>query len=417
MDKLLPLTFPGDDTLNANPKFFGADTSDADLVSHAASLVPTLKSRAAEVDQLGRLPQETIDDLNAGGLFSLTTPRLYGGRQSSVRTFLEVVSELGRGDASTAWVVALLNVTTWAAAALFDKETSDELFGGPEPARVAGVLSPRKASVKKVEGGYLIEEGVWGFNSGIYHANWDMLGMPIVDADGKVIDQGIALIPAAELRVLNDWNVMALRGTGSSSVSVSNLFVPDARVASMSQAIEGKYGATHLASEPLYRVACMPMLAIILTFPALGIARAALDTFLELLPRRGIQYTWYTRQAEAAVTHLQVGEASAKLDAARAIIERHADAMDRYAASGEPMPYMERAKVRRDVGLAEKLVWEGVDALATASGGSLASLGNPFARVWHDARVASLHGIVVPATNFEMYGRLACGQPADTPLI
>ncbi|HZZ02652.1 acyl-CoA dehydrogenase family protein [Paraburkholderia sp.] len=403
--------------MNANPQFLGTITSEADLIRYATSLVPTLKGRAKEVDELGRLPQQTIAELIEGGMFALTTPRRYGGHQTSVRTFLEVVSELGRGDASTAWVVALLNVTTWAAAALFDEKTHDELFNGPEPARVAGVLSPRKASVKKVEGGYLIEEGLWGFNSGIYHANWDMLGIPIVDENGKVADQGIALVPASDLRTLDDWNVMALRGTGSSTVSATNVFVPESRVASMSAAIEGKYRSTHLADEPLYRVACMPMLAIILAFPALGIARAALDTFLELLPRRGIQYTWYTRQAEAAVTHLQVGEASAKLDAARAIIERHADAMDRYAAAGEYMPYMERAKVRRDVGLAEKLVWEGVDALATASGGSLASLGNPFARVWHDARVASLHGIVVPTTNFEMYGRLACGQPADTPLI
>ena len=403
--------------MNANPQFLGTPNTDAELISRAASLVPALKSRAAETDRLGRLPQQTFDDLTAGGLFALTTPRRYGGHQTSVRTFLEVVSELGRGDASAAWVTALLNVTTWAAAALFSESTHDEVFGGEEPARVAGVLSPRKASVKKVEGGYLIEEGLWGFNSGIYHANWDMLGIPIVDNSGKVVDQGLALVRAADLRTLDDWNVMALRGTGSSTVAATNLFVPESRVASMNAAIEGKYGATHLADEPLYRVACMPMLAIILAFPALGIARSALDTFLELLPRRGIQYTWYARQAEAAVTHLQVGEASAKLDAARAIIERHADAMDRYAASGEYMPYLERAKVRRDVGLAEKLVWEGVDALATASGGSLASLGNPFARVWHDARVASLHGIVVPTTNFEMYGRLACGQTADTPLI
>ncbi|WP_322028596.1 acyl-CoA dehydrogenase family protein [Paraburkholderia sp. J76] len=396
------------------PATFGAE---AELVAAATALVPALKQRASAIDQLSRLPQETIDDLNAAGLLELTTPRRYGGKQASVRTFLEVVAEIGRGDASTAWVTALINVTTWAAAALFDERVTDEVFGGPERARVVGVLSPRKASVKKVDGGYVIEEGVWGFNSGIYHANWDLLGIPIVDASGKVIDQGVALVRASDVRTLDDWNVMALRGTGSSSVSVTNLFVPDTHVASMSQAIEGKYGATHLAGEPLYRVACIPMLAIILTFPALGIARNALDTFLELLPRRGIQYTWYTKQAEAPVTHLQVGLASAKLDAARAIIEKHADALDASAASGQYMAYMDRAKVRRDVGFAETLIWDAVDSLATASGGSLASLGNPFARVWHDARVASLHGIVAPTTNFETYGRLACGQPADTPLI
>ncbi|MGF6637924.1 3-hydroxy-9,10-secoandrosta-1,3,5(10)-triene-9,17-dione monooxygenase [Paraburkholderia sp. MM5496-R1] len=403
--------------MNANPEFFEAGKSEADLRARAASLVPALKGRAAEVDQLGRLPQQTIDELEAGGLLGLTTPRKYGGQQVSVRTVLEVVSELGRGDASTAWVAALLNVTTWAAATLFSEAAADEVFGGPEPARVVGVLSARKAVVKKVEGGYLIEEGLWGFNSGIYHANWDLLGIPLVDENGKTIDQGVALIRASDVKILDDWNVIALRGTGSSSVSVTNVFVPDARVASLSEAIEGNYRSTHLAEEPLYRVACMPMLAIILTFPALGIAAAALETFLEQLPRRGIQYTWYAKQAEAPVTHLQVGEASARLDAARAIIERQADAMDRSAASGTYMAYLDRAKVRRDVGFAEKLIWEAVDSLASASGGSLASMNNRFTRIWHDARVACLHGIVAPATNFETYGRIACDQPADTPLI
>ena len=88
--------------MNANPQFFGTTTSESDLIRYATSLVPSLKSRTAEVDQLGRLPQATIDELSDGGLFALTTPRRYGGQQTSVRTFLEVVSELGRGDASTA---------------------------------------------------------------------------------------------------------------------------------------------------------------------------------------------------------------------------------------------------------------------------------------------------------------------------
>ncbi|SDI49890.1 Acyl-CoA dehydrogenase [Paraburkholderia steynii] len=390
---------------------------DEDLVASAAAMVPRLKQRASAVDELARLPQDTIDDLNAAGLFEITTPRRYGGKQASLRTCLEVVAELGRGDASTAWVVALTNVGTWGVASFFDQGVVDEVFGGSKRVRVVGVLSPRKAVVKKLEGGFIIEEGVWGFNSGIYHANWDLLGIPIVDVNGKIIDQGVALVRASDVLTLDDWNVMGLRGTGSTSVSVSNLFIPNAYVASMSQAIEGRYASRHASPDSLYRIACVPMLSIILLFPALGIARNAIDTFMELLPHRGIQYTWHAKQSEAAVTHLQIGEASAKLDAARTIIEKHVDVLDANAASGQYMAYFDRAKVRRDVGLAEKLIWEGIDLLATASGGSLASLGNPFTRIWHDARVASLHGMVTPTTTFETFGRLACGQIADTQLI
>lgn len=387
------------------------------LQDYARSLIPTLKARSKDTAALGRLPAETIADLEAGGLLSMTTPRRFGGEAVSVRTFLNVVAELGRADAGVAWVTALTNVTTWCAATFFGAEAAEEVFGGAKPARVTGVLSPRKAVVKKVEGGYLIEEGLWGFNSGIYHATWDMLGIPLVDATGKVVDQGVALIPVEQIEILNDWNVIGISGSGSSSVSVKNVFVPNARIGSVTRAIEGDYPSSHLADEPLFQTACMPMLAIILAFPALGLGVAALETFLETLPRRSIQYSWYAKQSEAPITHLQVGEASAKIDAARAILERHADAMDASAASGIYMDFLERAKVRRDVGYAEKLIWEAVDMLASASGGSLASANNPMTKIWQDARIASLHGIVTPNTNFETYGRILCGMTPGTPFI
>ncbi|MFJ2690173.1 acyl-CoA dehydrogenase family protein [Pseudomonas sp. NPDC087336] len=391
--------------------------TNAGPLDYARSLVPALKARSEETARLGRLPDATVADLDAGGLFGMTTPRRYGGGQVSVRTFLDVVTELGRGDASVAWVTALTNVTNWCAASFFGEEAAKEVFCADKPARVVGVLSPRKAVVKKVEGGYLIEEGMWGFNSGVYHATWDMLGIPLVDEHGKVLDQGAALIPIEQVQILNDWNVIGISGSGSSSVSVTNVFVPESRIASVSQAIEGNYASTHLDGESLYRVACMPMLAIILAFPALGLGVAALETFLETLPRRGIQYSWYSKQADAPVTHLVVGQTSAKIDAARAILERHAEAIDASAASGVYMDYLERAKVRRDVGYAETLIWEAVDMLASASGGSLASATNPMTKIWQDARVASLHGIVNPSLNFETYGRLLCGNTAGTPFI
>lgn len=392
-------------------------TTAAGLKAYAHSLLPKLKERSKETASLGRLPAETIADLEAGGLMNMTTPRIYGGAQVSVRTFLDVVSELGRGDASVAWVTALTNVTTWCAATFFGEEAAQDVFRGAKPARVTGVLSPRKAVVRKVEGGYLIEEGLWGFNSGVYHATWDMLGIPLVDESGKVVDQGVALIPIEDVKILNDWNVIGISGSGSSSVSVTNVFVPQARTASVSQAIEGNYLSSHLAGESLYQTACMPMLAIILAFPALGLGVAALDIFLETLPRRSIQYSWYAKQSEAPITHLQVGEASAKIDAARTILECHADAIDASAASGTYMDFLERAKVRRDVGYAEKLIWEAVDLLASASGGSLASANNPMTKIWQDARIASLHGIVSPNTNFETYGRILCGNTPGTPFI
>lgn len=392
------------------------DTAKA-IVARASALVPALRARTKETDTLVRLPDATVDEMERACLFDLMTPHRHGGLQTSVRTYKEAIAELGRGDASTAWAGALINVSNWMTAVLYPKHVTDEVFAGGG-VRAAAVLSPRKAKVRRVAGGYIIEEGLWSFNSGVYHANWDLLGIPMVDEAGNVTDQGLALLPMKQVEILNDWDTIGIRGSGSSSVAVKDVFVPDERVASVSAAIEGRYNATHLRDEPLYRVAFVPMLAIILVFPALGAARAALETFLTQLPDRGIQYTWYERQAEAPVTHLQVGEASAKIDAAEAIVERAVNDLDRNAEGDLGyMDTMARARIRRDTGYASRLIWEAVDLLASAAGGSLAGTAKPLNRIWRDARITNLHGLVNTSTNLELYGRLLCGQPANTPLV
>jgi len=393
------------------------DTNEA-IIARAADLVPALRSRIRDTDAIAKLPDVTLKDLNDAKLFELMTPNLYGGLQTNIRTYKEAVVHLGRGDASTAWTVALINICNWMAATLYPKQVTDELFASAGGLRACGVLSSSRAKVRKVQDGYIIEEGVWYFNSGIYHANWDLLGIPLVDGAGDVVDQGLAAIPIEQVQVLDDWDSIGLRGSGSSSVAVHDVFVPAERVASISAAIEGRYCSVHLRGEPLYRAAFIPLLAIILVFPALGAGRAALETFLEMLPNRGIQYTWYKKQAEATVTHLQVSEASAKIDAADCIVERAVTDLDRDAEDGgQYMDILSRARIRRDIGFSSQLIYEAIDLLASASGGSFAYIINFLNRVWRDARVANLHGAVCTSTNMELYGRLLCGEPANTRLV
>jgi 3-hydroxy-9,10-secoandrosta-1,3,5(10)-triene-9,17-dione monooxygenase len=118
------------------------------------------------------------------------------------------------------------------------------------------------------------------------------------------------------------------------------------------------------------------------------------------------------------VTHLQVSEASAKIDAAEMIVERAVNDLDRDAEDGqEYMDILRRARIRRDTGFSSQLIYEAVDLLASASGGSFANALNPINRLWRDARVTNLHGAVCTTTNFELHGRLLCGQSPNTRLI
>jgi 3-hydroxy-9,10-secoandrosta-1,3,5(10)-triene-9,17-dione monooxygenase len=146
-------------------------------------------------------------------------------------------------------------------------------------------------------------------------------------------------------------------------------------------------------------------------------AKAALELFLEKAPSRGIAYTWYEKQDEAAITHLQVAEVSAKIDAAELILRRSVEELEASAESGTAMTRVQRARIWRDAGFASQLIWESVDRLAAASGGSFSTAANPMNRLWRDVRVAGLHGGICTSTTMELFGRILFGKEPNTALL
>src|SRR5271155_2745486 len=192
-------------------------TEGPEVVAAAATLRLKLRERATETDRLSRLSEETIADLEKVRLFEITMPRIYGGLQLDVRAYMDAMVELGRGDASVSWVATLVNINNWFISTLFPPEVSEQVFVKPG-ARVAAVLQPRSCKVRRVSGGFQIEEGVWAFNSGVYHAQWDLLGFQAQEEAGGYFV--FALLPKSDVQVLDDWNTIGVRGSGSSSVAV-----------------------------------------------------------------------------------------------------------------------------------------------------------------------------------------------------
>ncbi|WP_419961816.1 acyl-CoA dehydrogenase family protein [Psychrobacillus sp. BM2] len=388
------------------------------LMKKAKELVPKLRERSQELQQTRRIPQETIDELEAAGLFHLTIPKEYGGQQLDFRHYVDVIAEIGRGCGSTSWVLTLTNVCNWFTSVLFTEEVHRVLFESEKKARVCGVLDPRKASVKRVDGGYLIEDALWGFASGSWHADYFFLGIPLVDEKGEIIDPaGVALIPKSEVQIKDDWFTVSMRGTGSNTVTVQNVFVPDERISSLGKGIEGIYKSEHLSDQSLYRSAFIPVSAIIMTGPALGLAKAAMEHFMEKLPNRRITYTPYEKQAEAPITHLQVAEASMKIDTALLHAYRAAEDIDNWAKSGEYMELENRARVRMDCALVVRTCQEAIEILMTAGGGSAVSENNPLNLIASDIRASNVHAVMTPTTNLELYGRILCGQGPNVPLV
>ncbi|MFF8566620.1 acyl-CoA dehydrogenase family protein [Streptomyces albidoflavus] len=381
----------------------------------AVELVPLLKEHAARTEADRRIAEENITALTEAGLFRLTVPRRFGGHEAGIRTFLEVTSELGRGCGSTAWVASLINVCNWLVG-LYPEQAQREVWGEDPGARVCGVLAP-SATSRAVDGGLLVT-GRWGFASGSLHSQWAVLGVPVVDGSGRQTDQGCALVPLTELTLEDTWYVAGMRGTGSNTLVADEVFVPDHRILSVTRATGGDYPTEH-TGEALYRSALAPFLALVLAGPQVGLAQGAMELVKASLAKgKGISYTFYERASEAPSTQIQMAEAAMLIDTARLHMLRAADDIDRWAASGQYMPFATRARVRMDTGYVARRSREAIDLLLSVQGaGSFAEAG-PLQRIWRDQETGSRHAVINPAVASELYGRALLGiEEQVTPLI
>jgi alkylation response protein AidB-like acyl-CoA dehydrogenase len=384
-----------------------------ELVARARALQPLLREHAAETETDRRVADECIAALGEAGLFEVSVPRRYGGHEATLRTMLDVSAAVAEGDGSAGWVVALVNVCNWLAA-LFSEQAQDEVFGSPEP-RVTGVLTPT-ATTRKVDGGWQVS-GRWYFNSGSWWSTWAVLGVPLTGDDGEVVDQGLVLIPAADLAIEDVWYVAGMRGTASNCLVAADVFVPSHRVMSVPAAIEGEY-PTPFTGEPLYRSAFIPVLTLVLAGPQLGLGRAALDLVLDKAAKKPISYTFFETQAESVAFQLQMADAATKLDVASLLCYRAAADVDDAAARGEYLDYRARARVRADTGYAVQNVVEALTTLMNAHGAGGFADASPLQRIWRDANVAARHAVVSPTVGYEVYGKALLGvEEKITPLV
>jgi alkylation response protein AidB-like acyl-CoA dehydrogenase len=385
----------------------------AELVARARALAPLLREHAAKGDAGRRVAPECMDALGEAGLFKISVPRRYGGNETPLRTMLDVSAAVAEGDGSAGWVVALVNVCHWLAA-LFSERAQDEVFADAQP-RVTGVLTP-SATTRKVDGGWRVS-GRWYFNSGSWWSTWAVLGVPLTDDAGEVVDQGLVLIPAADFTIEDVWFVTGMRGTASNCLVAEDAFVPEHRVMSVPAAIEGHY-QTPFTGESLYRSAFVPLLTLVLAGPQLGMGRAALDLVLAKAAKKPISYTFFESQAESVAFQLQMADAATKVDVAALLCYRAAADIDDAAARGEYLDYRARARVRADTGYAVQSVVDALTILMNAHGAGGFADTSPLQRIWRDCNVAARHAVVSPTVSAEVYGKALLGVDEKiTPLV
>lgn len=389
-----------------------AAPSHTELVARAQALVPKLRERAPQAEELRRIPDESIKDLHASGLFRMLQPKRVGGSELSYEAIVELTAIIGRGCGSTAWVLANLANHHWMLA-LWPRKAQDEIWGPSPDTLVGSALMFPAGHAERADGGFKLS-GHWKFSSGIDACGWCMLGGIVASAEGELPEYHVFLVPKSDYKVIDTWHVAGLRGTGSKDVEVSDVFIPTHRALSVNAMKGGDTPGGETAA--LYRLPVFDMFPYVVAGAALGIAQGAIEVFTDDIRHRITAYST-TLLADYATTQARLGHAASAISAAERILIGNCREVMALAA-GKQLPAREhKIRLRRDGAYAAHLCTEGVDLLFGAGGGEFLYNQQVIQRCFRDIHAANSHYALAWDIATTMAGKSLLGIAADLPTL
>jgi 3-hydroxy-9,10-secoandrosta-1,3,5(10)-triene-9,17-dione monooxygenase len=383
----------------------------AAMIAKARALVPQLRERAARTEELRHLPPETERDLHEAGLFRMLQPKRVGGAELDYVALIDCAELLGRADASVAWNLANLASHHWMLG-MFEQRAQDLVWGRDPDVLIASSFIFPAGRARKVDGGYQLR-GSWPFSSGVGSCAWNMLASVVAsddEADG--IEYRIFLLPEADYKILDTWNVAGLRGTGSSDVEVRDAFVPDHMTVAVGNLAGGMAPGSKVNPNPLYTLPVFSLFPYVLSGVALGNAQACLDDYAEVARHRISTYN-RAKLSDFQSTQIKIAEASAKIDAARLIMRSACTEAMEDARRNHTPDMITKTRYRRDGAFSVNLCTDAVSMLFAASGARGLFTTGVLQRQFRDAHAINSH----LAFNFDAagtnYGRVALGLPSE----
>ncbi|MFD0205376.1 MULTISPECIES: acyl-CoA dehydrogenase family protein [Saccharothrix] len=385
-------------------------TDVASVVDAVKDIVPKLLENGREAEELRWLPEENIALLEKASVFRIATPKRYGGLDLPIEDQVRVLTEVARGCGSTGWVAMVWTSSTWLAT-LFPDRAQEEVFAS-DSVRISGGFTPN-GTLTPVDGGYVLD-GSWRFNSGCRGADWNIATSTVHHPDGTQ-EELVAIVPMSEFTVADDWHTSAAAATGSSTSTAKSVFVPAHRVITFVDAILGSAPDRTPTPGRGYGLFSFVLASAVATY--VGIAKGALELFLERVKGRAIAYTNHTDQSQHPLTQIQVATAANKITAAEAMQDRWLRLLQERADADEPMTDAEKAAMRGQAAFAIQLAKEAVEVLYTASGATVIQRAVPLQRFHRDIQGLAQHGLLLLSTNLEVHGRVLLGLDPDSPFL
>jgi alkylation response protein AidB-like acyl-CoA dehydrogenase len=378
----------------------------------ARALAPRIRARADEIEATRQLPKDLVLEIASAGLFKVAVSEAEGGLGADILTTLRVIEEVARADGSTGWCVAM-GINTFRASAQLATAVRREIFHSDPIGVSAGSANPRGRAIA-VPGGYRVT-GHWFFASGCMHSSALHGACKVFDGDtprrGPHGDQEVRIAffyPKSQARIVDTWNVSGMRGTGSHDIEVEDLFVPEVRTFS---AAERRARVTG----PMNRMHGFDLAGCGFCCVGLGVARAAIDEFVELANRK-VPRGSSDLLRDRVLVQAQVGEAEAVLRAGRALLFDVVEEMWQTVLAKELISERQRADLRLAMTHAAQSAAKATHMVCTAAGTTSIFTASPLERYARDAEVVTRHN-QLQYVNYEAVGRTALGLPSNSPLF
>lgn len=376
----------------------------------AETLLQTVAARAADTEQQRRLPADLAAELAQAGLFRMLVPQSLGGAEVDVATLFTTLEQLGRADAATGWCV-MIGGTTALISAWLPEEHARKIWADPNVI-TGGVFAPMGRAA--VDGDDYVVSGRWAWGSGSANCSWLLGGALIMDGgDMRRLSSGapdhrMMVMRRHEVELIDTWDALGMRGTGSGDLAAKDVRVPQGRSVSF-------ITDTPRESGPLYRFAPFGLLALGVAAVASGNALGALDDLQALsLAKKGQGSS--RSLAERGVVQADFAVAYADLAAARALV--HAEIASAWDAvvSGDSLDLPARARLRLAATRLTQVSARVAAKMHELAGGSSVYASHPLNRRFRDAHVATQHVMVAPPT-LELAGRVLLGLPVDASML
>jgi alkylation response protein AidB-like acyl-CoA dehydrogenase len=381
-------------------------TDFASPLEAARKLAPQIRACADEIDATRELPRPLFEALADAGMFHLAVPRSIGGGEIDLPTYVQVIEELGKADASTGWCVNQGAIYATYAARM-PRAAARAIWIDPPRAVVANTPAATAQAVV-VPGGYRVT-GRQGFSTGCRHATWVAAHAQVIDngqvrLEGSQPETRYLYVPVAEAELLDTWRVRGMRGTGTHHFAVSDVFVPDARTVLSATAPLHETG-------PLYQIPRTLLFASGDAAVAFGLARTCLTAFYELAGAK-IPRAMPGLLRDQSMTQVDVGHAEAALRSGRAFLMETVREVWDTVSTGQALTLDHRATLRLATTHGLRLAARVIDTAYNAAGATAVYEEHPLQRHFQDIHVITQH-MQARLAHYELVGRHWLGLPVD----